>query len=108
MYFEYGTDLFSKLDAEFACVIFDGRTGEWIAARDPIGIRPLYYGYDKNGTILFASEAKNLVGLTAKILPFPPGHYYKGGRFVRYADPAKVDKVLSDDVETACKTSARS
>ena len=103
MYFEYGTDMFRKLDAEFACVIHDGRSGEWIAARDPIGIRPLYYGYDKNGVILFASEAKNLVGLTAKILPFPPGHFYKGGRFVRYADPAKVDAVCHDDVETACK-----
>ena len=103
MYFEYGTDLFRKLDAEFACVIYDGRTGEWIAARDPIGIRPLYYGYDANGTVVFASEAKNLVGLVGKILPFPPGHYYKGGKFVRYADPAKVDAVCRDDVETACK-----
>ena len=103
MYFEYGTDLFKRLDAEFACVIFDGRSGEWIAARDPIGIRPLYYGYDQNGTIIFASEAKNLVGLADKIMPFPPGHYYKGGRFIRYADPAKVDAVCRDDVETACK-----
>ena len=102
MYFEYGVDLFAKLDAEFACVIHDGRTDEWIAARDPIGIRPLYYGYDENGTILFASEAKNLVGLSKKILPFPPGHYYKGGRFVRYADPAKVDAICHDDLETAC------
>ena len=103
MYFEYGTDLFRRLDAEFACVIYDGRSGEWIAARDPIGIRPLYYGYDQNGTIIFASEAKNLVGLADKIMPFPPGHYYKGGRFIRYADPAKVDAVCRDDVETACK-----
>ena len=103
MYFEYGTGMFRKLDAEFACVIYDGRKDAWIAARDPIGIRPLYYGYDANGTILFASEAKNLVGLAGKIMPFPPGHYYEDGRFVRYADPARVDKVLSDDVETACK-----
>ena len=103
MYFEYGVDLFARLDAEFACVIFDGRTGEWIAARDPIGIRPLYYGYDKNGAILFASEPKNLVGLCKSILPFPPGHYYRGGRFVRYADPAKVGAVCHDDLETACR-----
>ena len=103
MYFEYGVDLFKKLDAEFACVIYDGRSDEWIAARDPIGIRPLYYGYDENGTVLFASEPKNLVGLTKKILPFPPGHYYKGGRFVRYADPAKVDAICRDGLETACE-----
>ncbi|MBQ4382156.1 MAG: hypothetical protein II794_05415, partial [Oscillospiraceae bacterium] len=49
LYFEYGTDMFSMLDAEFACVIYDGRTDRFIAARDPIGIRPLYYGYDGGG-----------------------------------------------------------
>ena len=102
LYFEYGTDLFPRLDAEFACVIYDGRTDEFIAARDPIGIRPLYYGYDADGVILFASEPKNLVGLCEKILPFPPGHYYKGGRFVCYRDIAKVESVCRDDLETAC------
>ena len=103
MYFEYGTEMFAKLDAEFACVIYDGRTDEFIAARDPIGIRPLYYGYDQNGTILFASEPKNLVGLTEKITPFPPGHYYKGGKFVCYCDIAHAKEVCRDDLETACK-----
>ena len=104
MYFEYGTEMFSMLDAEFACILYDGRTGEYIAARDPIGIRPLYYGYDAAGTILFASEPKNLVGTVEKILPFPPGHYYKGGRFVCYCDPARVDSVRRDDLETACRS----
>ena len=103
MYFEYGTDMFSRLDAEFACIIYDGKTGEFIAARDPIGIRPLYYGYDEKGKILFASEAKNLVGLAEKIMPFPPGHYYKDGAFICYCDIAKADEVCTDDVETACK-----
>ena len=46
LYREYGTDMFAMLDAEFACVIYDGESGAYIAARDPIGIRPLYYGYD--------------------------------------------------------------
>ena len=103
LYFEYGTDMFRQLDAEFACVIYDGRTGEYIAARDPIGIRPLYYGYDEAGTILFASEAKNLVGLTGEIHPFPPGCYFKNDVFVRYADVSHVDAVCRDDVETACR-----
>ena len=103
MYFEYGTEMFSRLDAEFACVIYDGKKGEYIAARDPIGIRPLYYGYDKNGVIMFASEAKNLVGLSDKIMPFPPGHYYKDGKFVCYNDIAKTEKVCKDDLETACR-----
>ena len=102
MYFEYGVDMFSRLDAEFACIIYDGRTGEYIAARDPIGIRPLYYGYDESDNVLFASEAKNLVGLAKKVMPFPPGHYYKDGKFICYCDIARVDEVCDDDVETAC------
>ena len=103
MYQEYGTDMFSMLDAEFACIIYDGEEREFIAARDPIGIRPLYYGYDKEGDVIFASEAKNLIGLTDKIMPFPPGHYYKGGQFICYCDIAKVDTVCHDDLETVCK-----
>ncbi|MCR4625481.1 MAG: asparagine synthase B [Lachnospiraceae bacterium] len=89
LYFEYGTDMFKMLDAEYACVIYDGRTGEYIAARDPIGIRPLYYGYGDNGAIVFASEPKNLVGICDKIMPFPPGHYYKNGEFIYYNDISK-------------------
>ena len=103
MYFEYGTDMFSKLDAEFAMVIYDGRTGEYIAARDPFGIRPLYYGYDREGTAVFASEAKNLVGLCKKIMPFPPGHFWKDGKFTCYRDISAVSEVCRDDLETACE-----
>ena len=104
LYQEYGTDMFDMIDAEFACIIYDGEAREFIAARDPIGIRPLYYGYDKEGAAIFASEAKNLVGLTEKIMPFPPGHYYKGGQFICYCDIAKVDTVCHDDLETVCKS----
>ena len=103
LYKEYGTEMFAMLDAEFACIIYDGEAKEYIVARDPIGIRPLYYGYDKNGATIFASEAKNLVELTDKIMPFPPGHYYKGGQFVCYCDIAKVDAVCHDDLETVCR-----
>lgn len=103
LYQEYGTDMFSMLDAEFACIIYDGENREFIAARDPIGIRPLYYGYDKNGAVIFASEAKNLTGITDKIMPFPPGCYYKGGRFICYCDITKVNEVCSDDLETVCR-----
>lgn len=102
LYFEYGVGMFEKLDAEFALIIYDGKSGEYIAARDPIGIRPLYYGYLPSGEIAFASEPKCLVGLCGHILPFPPGHYYKGGKFFRYRDIAKVDKVCGDDLETVC------
>ena len=104
LYQEYGIDMFDMIDAEFACIIYDGEAREFIAARDPIGIRPLYYGYDKEGAVIFASEAKNLVGLAEKIMPFPPGHYYKSGQFICYCDIAKVDTVCHDDLETVCKS----
>ena len=103
LYQEYGVDMFGKLDAEFALIIYDGNEKKYIAARDPIGIRPLFYGYDKNGDILFASEAKNLVGLSDKIMPFPPGHYYKNGKFVCYREISHATKISHDDLETACK-----
>ena len=103
LYREYGLEMFARLDAEFALVLYDGKTDSLIAARDPIGIRPLFYGYDRSGGIVFASEAKNLVGLCREIRPFPPGHYYAGGRFVRYADLTTVDEYCRDDLETACK-----
>ena len=102
LYETYGTEMFRILDAEFACIIYDGKTQEYIAARDPIGIRPLYYGYDKKGTIVFASEAKNLIGLCEKIHPFPPGHYYKDGEFVCYCEITKVDEICQDDLEQVC------
>ena len=100
---EYGTDLFAMLDAEFALVLYDGPTGQFVAARDPIGIRPLYYGYSKSGKILFASEPKSLMGLTDKIMPFPPGHYYKDGKFTCYRDMTKVEEVSRDSLEETCR-----
>lgn len=75
MYQEYGTNMFSILDAEFACILYDAAEKKLIAARDPIGIRPLFYGFTQNGGILLASEAKNLTGLVSQIRIFPPGHY---------------------------------
>ncbi|MGN0819111.1 MAG: asparagine synthase B [Christensenellaceae bacterium] len=103
LYNEFGVAMFKMLDSEFACVLYDSKENSFIAARDPIGIRPLYYGYDEKGVIVFASEPKILMGMVKEILPFPPGHYYKDGKFVCYNDIAKVDKVSEDDVETVCK-----
>ena len=103
MYMEYGTGMFAMLDAEFALIIFDGKIGKYIAARDPIGIRPLFYGYDKKGVILFASEAKNLVGMCDRVMPFPPGHFYIDGKFVQYCDIADVKEICRDSLETVCE-----
>ena len=103
LYREYGVEMFAKLDAEFAMIIYDAKADRLVAARDPIGIRPLFYGYLADGGILFASEAKNLVGLCERIMPFPPGHYYADGKFVRYADLTTVTEYSKDDLDTVCK-----
>ena len=102
MYEKYGTDMFAMLDAEFACIIYDAKKGGYIAARDPIGIRPLFYGYDDKGVIVFASEAINLVGLVKEIIPFPPSHFYCDGQFIRYTNVTKPDKKCYDSIEKIC------
>lgn len=97
LYKKYGTGMFRLLDAEFALVLFDKASGSFLAARDPFGIRPLFYGYDSQGAICFASEARCLVGLCRRIFPFPPGCYYKDGAFVKYRDVSapSVDSIFS-------------
>lgn len=103
LYREYGVEMFSMLDAEYALILYDGEKGEYLAARDPIGIRPLYYGYDRSGVICFASEPKNLVQMADRVMPFPPGHYYKDGKFICYNDIAAVKEVITDDLEVICR-----
>ncbi|MDY6333650.1 MAG: asparagine synthase B [Lachnospiraceae bacterium] len=100
LYEKVGVSMFRMLDAEFALVLYDARQNTYIAARDPIGIRPLYYGYDRNQVIVFASEPKNLIGVCDRIMPFPPGHYYKDGRFVCYRDMSDVEYYSHDDMDT--------
>ena len=102
LYREYGLEMFRTLDAEFALILYDAAKNSLIAARDPIGIRPLYYGLLADGGMAFASEPKNLVGLCETILPFPPGHYWADGEFVCYADPAHVEQYVMDDEATVC------
>ena len=103
LYRKYGLDMFRMLDAEFAMIIYDSRRNTFIAARDPIGIRPLFYGYAPDGSMVFASEAKNLVGLCEEIVPFPPGHYYADGKFVRYADLTTTEYYQSGSIDKICE-----
>lgn len=94
---EKGVSLCKELDAEFALVLFDKKEKEIFAARDPIGIRPLFYGFSPNGKIAFASEVKALQGYCDKITPFPPGHYYWKGKFVSYLDITSVSEYTSSN-----------
>ncbi|OGV26632.1 MAG: asparagine synthase (glutamine-hydrolyzing) [Legionellales bacterium RIFCSPHIGHO2_12_FULL_37_14] len=79
-----------RLDGEFASVIWDHEAQKLLAFRDPIGIRPLFYGYNKiDNSIMFASEMKVLHELCNEIKAFPPGHYYDGENFHAYINIAK-------------------
>ena len=104
LYYEYGLDMFRHMDAEFALILYDSRKDRLIAARDPIGIRPLFYGYSKSShKIAFASEMQNLIGWCDDIRPFPIGSYYCDGRFVRYEDIADVPAPMQDDMDTVLR-----
>ena len=98
LYKEYGTKMFSMLDAEYAMVMYDVDNDTYIAARDPIGIRPLYYGLTDEGTYVFASEPCNIVSIVKDVFPFPPGHYFINGEFVKYRDMSEVSNYIYDDI----------
>jgi asparagine synthase (glutamine-hydrolysing) len=102
LYEQYGLEILCKyLDAEFALVLYDNKTKQLMAARDPMGIRPMFYGYSKKEhQICFASEAKTLFDLCDDIMPFPPGHYYLDGQFVCYNDLSDPKTIVDDDLET--------
>lgn len=102
LYRQYGiAETARRLDAEFALIIWDGEKKKLFAARDPIGIRPLFYGHSLiDGSIMFASEAKVLTPLCHDVLPFPPGHYYDGtGQFVSYRKISEVTAFTKDPEE---------
>lgn len=100
MFLEKGIKETAKsLDAEFVCVIYDEERDAWFAARDPIGIRPMFYGYTSKKEILFASEMKALHSMCEEVKAFPPGHYYEDGRILPYTDISKVDTYSEDEVE---------
>lgn len=74
LYEKYGDDdkIWNALDGTFACVIYDERTGDFCAARDPIGICPMYWGKDADGATWFASEMKALHQQCVSFEIFPP------------------------------------
>ena len=90
-------NMVKMLDAEFALILVDETTGDVYAARDPFGIRPLFYGFaKKTGKICFASEAKALIKTCDQVTPFPPGNYYAHGEFHVYHDISKVDLMIEE------------
>ncbi|RZJ24452.1 MAG: asparagine synthase B, partial [Flavobacterium sp.] len=90
LYEEFGYDFCDKLDGDFAFVVVN--RDDFIAGRDPMGVKPMYYGLDDRGRIYFASEMKPIADQCRTFSTFPPGHFYtpKTG-FVKYYKPKYED-----------------
>lgn len=95
LYEEFGYDFCNLLDGDWAFVVVDG--DDYMAGRDPMGVKPLYYGLDERGRIYFSSEMKSIADQCKTFATFPPGHYYtaKTG-FVKYYQPEYEDFLKAD------------
>lgn len=76
LYRDKGIDFLEDLSGIFAFALYDAERDEFLIARDPIGVIPLYIGYDDDGKVYVASELKALEGQCDRYEPFFPGHYY--------------------------------
>ena len=98
---EKGPECVKDLDGMFAFAVFDGEN--FMMARDPIGIKPLYYGY-RNDKMYFSSElgAMSLAGLD-QVHEFPAGHYYTPQEgFVQYYQIPEIEDHILTDIDETC------
>lgn len=106
-YLEWGLDVLNLLDGIFGFVLIEPRTKSFLAARDHIGIKPVYFA-KKDSEFFFASEQKGLVGVADPIQTLEPGCYMLNGKIGRYFDiekarpPITVTGVEADQI-TECK-----
>lgn len=78
LYRDKGIDFLEDLNGIYAFALYDEEKDDFLIARDPIGVIPLYIGRDKDGKVYCASELKALEGFCDEYEPFLPGHYYIG------------------------------
>ena len=101
LYREKGIAMLEDLSGIFAFALYDEVSDDFLIARDPIGVIPLYIGHGTDGSIYVASELKALEGQCESYEPFLPGHYYLGseGRMVRWykRDWVDYDAVKDND-----------
>ena len=98
-------DFLSSLRGMFAFVVYDSKTGHFMAARDPIGIIPLYYGFGKDGSVWFASELKAIADHCPVFAQFPPGCFYDSSltakdKIVRYYEPKWMRSIPTMPIPT--------
>ena len=75
LYRSQGIHFLEQLNGIFAFALYDEERDEYLIARDPIGVIPLYIGHDADGKTYVASELKALEGFCDEYEPFLPGHY---------------------------------
>lgn len=116
LYREKGIDFLEDLSGIFAFVLYDEEKDTFLIARDPIGVIPLYIGYDDDGTVYVASELKALEGQCQRYEPFLPGHYYWSGegQMHRYYhrdwmsyDAVKDNGANSEDIRQALRAAVK-
>lgn len=76
LYRKKGIGFLEDLNGIFAFALYDSENDSWLIARDPVGVIPLYIGWDNEGHLYVASELKALEGVCSSIKPFLPGHYW--------------------------------
>ena len=86
LYKDKGIHFLEDLNGIFAFALYDEEKDDYLIARDPIGVIPLYIGKDNDGRVYVASELKALEGFCDRYEPFLPGHYYWGkeGKMTRW------------------------
>ena len=86
LYKEKGINFLEDLNGIYAFALYDEEKDDFLIARDPIGVIPMYIGHDKDGKVYCASELKALEGYCDTYEPFLPGHYYLGseGKMVKW------------------------
>ena len=82
LYRDKGISFLEDLEGIFAFALYDEENDDFLIARDPIGVIPLYIGKDDEGRIYCASELKALEGICKSYCPFLPGHYWLGSEGV--------------------------
>jgi len=76
LYRDKGPAFLEDLNGIFAFALYDAEQDAFLIARDPIGVIPLYIGYDPDGKVYVTSELKALEGQCERYEPFLPGHLY--------------------------------
>lgn len=116
LYRKRGCDFLEELSGIFAFALYDEEKDDFLIARDPIGVIPLYIGKDKDGMVYCASELKALEGFCDEYQPFPPGHYYRGseGELKRWYtrdweqyDAVKDNEARVEDVRNALEDAVK-